>query len=521
MSRTLVQVIGFCIVIGLQAAALAEFCPSYSAAYPKTVFCDDFDRDCTSPPPAPSRCPDGSPVNPTATLSTWQPMDPGLNQCPGTTMLATDESTRIDSSPFGGRYPCQSAAHLGQEEVNLVPGIQANPNFGPAFTAVNGTNANPLYLYFVMNGGNCSSAGNCNLHIQYDNGYMELGLDSNDGAPMDFVKVGMDDGTGTCIDCFHTCPGPNFSVHVPWPTICQSYTARAINPGKCPPAMTNVRKALAVGAVALLDNNPCHCETPADQVPQNSHLAYYDGLKWRALTQGQFPGSGDFVMGTKRIAIQMWIRTSTVDITMTTNTPITNAQVVSTATGIPRQYTGAFNKLRAGAAHGCELNNGSYTCNGNDTCFRTGEFRCDLSEFQDSKASNIVFDDVWVLPGIGATSTTTGACCLPDSTSCQMLTQTQCQTANGSFNGIASSCDTTVCCPTPFADTDNDNDVDMDDFGRFQRCYTSFSGGSGDPFSISNVCKCFDRNHDGAINQDDFDSFVACVAGPGRPPLCP
>lgn len=64
-------------------------------------------------------------------------------------------------------------------------------------------------------------------------------------------------------------------------------------------------------------------------------------------------------------------------------------------------------------------------------------------------------------------------------------------------------------CPEPFADWDRDNDVDMLDFAELQRCYTLT------PTAIESGCECFDYNHDGKIDEDDFTVFMACGSGPG------
>jgi hypothetical protein len=68
-------------------------------------------------------------------------------------------------------------------------------------------------------------------------------------------------------------------------------------------------------------------------------------------------------------------------------------------------------------------------------------------------------------------------------------------------------------CPVPFADADRDHDVDMLDFAVFQLCYT----GAGDPDHAFNLlkCRCFDRNHDNAIDETDGQAFVICGSGPG------
>ncbi len=551
MKSRLLLVIVAAVILAVQVGAFGAFCAGILSRtepyYASEVFCDDFDRYCTNPPPYPDRCPDGSAPNYSGATSTWRPMNPGVPQCPGTTVTVTNDDERIQSPLFGGRYPCQGNAHLGQQEVNLVPYIQAK--FGSQYTAIKGGDVeytwppgktgavagDALNLIFTMNGGNCPDAATGNCHIQYDNGYMELGLDSNEGAPMDFVKVGWGE-TEDCNSCYGYCVHlgiQNSGVHVSWPTVCQSYDRRLDTPG-CPPMMTNIRKAIAVGAVAILDNNPCHCENPNDQVPQNNHLAYYDGLAWRILKSG-VPGvtSGDFTLGSKKIEVQLLVKKTTVKILLMTFRPDTNPPILDTSTAeLPRLYTGEFNKLRLGVTHGCELKNSSYTClNGpgqRDTCFRTSNTRCDNGEYQDSKASNIVFDNIWLRGGYAGVSPTEGSCCLPNSTTCVKLSGEQCGSQGGLFGGIGSSCSTAVCCYTPYADTDGDGDVDMDDFANFQHCYTI---GATEP-TLSGYCNCLDRGagptpvKDGQIDAADLTAFLNCASGPSIPwsqenaPLC-
>lgn len=60
-------------------------------------------------------------------------------------------------------------------------------------------------------------------------------------------------------------------------------------------------------------------------------------------------------------------------------------------------------------------------------------------------------------------------------------------------------------CNDPFADADDDGDVDMDDFARFQNCYT------GDVATVDQgECQCFDHNGDTHVNETDFNAFSAC-----------
>jgi hypothetical protein len=60
-------------------------------------------------------------------------------------------------------------------------------------------------------------------------------------------------------------------------------------------------------------------------------------------------------------------------------------------------------------------------------------------------------------------------------------------------------------CNAPFADADDDDDVDMDDFARYQLCFT----GNGTP--AEGQCRCFDRDDDDDVDADDLDEFTACA----------
>ena len=66
-------------------------------------------------------------------------------------------------------------------------------------------------------------------------------------------------------------------------------------------------------------------------------------------------------------------------------------------------------------------------------------------------------------------------------------------------------------CGDPFADADRDGDVDMDDFGRFQRCFGLASA------NITEECKCFDHNGDQAVGIIDYGAFDVCGSGPDVP----
>ncbi len=482
------------------------------------IFCDDFDRYCQGappcPPPPPMPCATGSPKSVGAIRAVWVPSSTNPNGLCGTQFTVEEDTRFLTSGPFGGRYPCQGDAQLGQQTVDLVPYIQYK--YGSQVTTAEGTDDEPLVLRFDMSGGVQTAT-----HVQYDTGYLELALEDA-RAPMDYVKVGVEEVPG-CDSCFYLCGPQNYGPHIAWPHVCQSYEPRTVGPARCPPLQTNVRAALAVGVNALLDNDPCHCDEWWDQVPRNPYLSFYDGLKWRIVhpdhagPPGETPpvyqktGNNYFVLGKKTNTVVLTIKTSTVDIYHRTKDWDTGEWVESWVTGITRQYDGPFNKLRGGAGTGCELMNSRYACVGNTRCTRVGDTRCDGGGFQNTKAGFIAFDGVALYGGLGYLQD--GACCLPDAT-CVEVSELGCQTMGGRFNGPGTSCANTLCCPVPFADSDVDADVDQDDFGAFQACFT----GPG-PATVVGDCTCFDRDAggtgDGDVDTDDLSAFEACASGPG------
>lgn len=463
----------------------------------------------------------------------WSSWNYNMGMLDGGNWILETNTLYLWSPPHGGRIynGGDENGRASQNQAYLSPYIQAA--YGD--TEINGTDASPLILEFWMN---CKvQTAAC---LSGSNGYMELALTdelepprsppASDQAPTDFVMVGNDDGAG-CEDCYHTCGSPDFSVHVPWPTICQQEFPRAVSPDPCPPLQTNVRSVIAIGALSFLDNNPCHCETPAAQKPRNEHLSLYDGLKWRILKSGMFPkipgyeaNDDNFVYGTKVDLVKIWIKTDTIDVLHWAK----KEGVTSTAAGIPREYLGGFNVLRAGVGVGCELNNGTYSCKGGIGGYRPlrmgGGTRCDGGGYQASDANFVTIDNVELKGGIGG-STLTGACCIPDDGSChdgEEVTQEYCETTlGGAWRGIGSDCATEVCCVDPFADGDGDGDVDQGDFGTFQACFT----GPG-PATVVGQCTCFDRDNGGQGDQDvdgdDYGAFEACASGPDIPadPAC-
>ncbi len=73
-----------------------------------------------------------------------------------------------------------------------------------------------------------------------------------------------------------------------------------------------------------------------------------------------------------------------------------------------------------------------------------------------------------------------------------------------------------AACPTPFADADEDHDVDSADFAAFQRCFNISL--TIPPTSLSEECRCFDRNSNKVVGDSvDLARFISCAGGPDVP----
>jgi len=577
MSRQAILVLVACVLFVPVQALAATWCaenPSAtSTCHSTAIFCDDLELICNGAPacpPAPQQpCPDGTPWSWKIIRQHW-PRTSRINDtgnlC-GIEFKGEEDDRYLEVVGLGTRDPY---GDLGQNTVDLTADIQHT--WGSGYNAVVGTDENPLVLRYLVSGGIQTAT-----HIMYDIGAMELFLDTGEPnrnrAPMDYVLVGADDGTG-CINCRSLCGGSTDSAAAPWPYVCQSYETGTTGAPLCPPLQTVVRTAIAVGMNSLLDTNPCHCEKAGNRVPTNPYLSFYDGLKWRVLHPDHPGPEGEnavwtttydgppvspgvyFVLGRKYNIVTMTIKSTTVDIAMyarQTNINGTNYAVLSTVTGLKRAYLGKFNKLHGGASIGCQMDSNG-ACVGNRHCLHPGYDTCDGSPKAIWNAKWLVFDDVYVSGGLP--DGVPGACCLPGG-GCVVGTPTDCAAAGGvsagpnvpcdpnpchgacclpsaecidtnhdacpgTFQGFMSDCATTFCpCPTPSVDADADGDVDQGDFAVLQRCFASVEVGFPET-----RCVCFDRPEigypegDGDIDMDDLAAFEACASGPGVPSTC-
>ncbi len=451
------------------------------------IFCDDFDRYCRDAPPAPQKCPPDASEGVGALRKVWKRVS--TNDANGRlcgTEMNVEKSEFVGSSPFGGRYPCQVDANLGQETVNDP--VHNRPDLtmrikqalGESYDAVAGTDEHPLVMRFHQN-------GLTGEKIHSANAYMELALGA-DFAPTDYVWY--PSATETCQA---VCGGNGAAVR--FPVICAQEQAV---PG-CPPMPADpgdpfappIRASIAVGVLAFLDNQPCHCDDLTRQKPRATRLAYYDGYKWRTLRSGLFPGQGDFLVREGMSLVTLTVKSSTVKIEFRTQAPDPDEYSWCEA---PRVYAGPFNKVRAGFAKACELTPLSQ-CVQPRRCIRGAP-----------GAGAVVYDDFVLYGGEGRALPTKGACCRGDGT-CSEVSETECKPPDGRWRGAGTTCEATVCCPYPFADADHDEDVDQDDFGRFQSCFTGPGG------RAASGCECFDRDSDDDIDQDDFVMFSNCGTG--------
>jgi len=241
--------------------------------------------------------------------------------------------------------------------VNLLEGIHRI--FGTSASAIVGTDSDPLILEFVMD-------GLTGMKVHHANGYMELTTDT-DRAPTHYVQF------PACATYCTPATGPV----IEHPVICQQES-----PPKGSPDIATAphHASIAVGCLAFLDTDPCHCGSQDfDQTPTNDRLAYFDGYKWYSLRKGLFPGEGDFRLQNRANIVRLIVRSATVRIELTT--PETGDHSWSEA---PRDYRGQFNTLRDGVGRGCLIDGNSWTeCHGNLRCLKGAP-----------QAGSLVFDNI-------------------------------------------------------------------------------------------------------------------------------
>ncbi len=486
----------------------------------QTIVCDDFDRYCVNPPAWPERCPNGSVPHQAPFDANWPEVTTSANP-----MRVHDEykvsgdPLYAESWPFTARYYSGANPDAGnyyydaQRSRDLRPGIAA---LDPSKNIVNGTDANPLILTFVYH-----------FHDEgrqyYQSQYVDLSL--NDGTAIDRAPT----DHAHSEDCSQ---GPGCGDMTGYPIICQQNDFAASSIWGCPPLSSlPAHSSIAVGILSWLDTNPCHCMEEVAHAAQNWHLVSFDGKEWWTLKSNLFPGGGtrtpiggapepppaeckikspgDFGLFNGRNIVTVTIKTSTIKVELYYRqmcaTDNTQKWDITHWAEIPRQYLGGFNNISLGAAEGCEL----------DASGQCTEPRHLLGP--NGHGGNAEIDSVAVVDGVLGTYTAEGACCESDGT-CVLADQSACAILGGDFKGPGSTCETVLCCPTPFADADRDGDVDQPDFGAWQLCLTGPGGG------VPAGCECFDRDSDNNVDADDFLEFGRCWTGPNVPwsqPLTP
>jgi hypothetical protein len=307
--------------------------------------------------------------------------------------------------------------------------------------------------------------------------------------------------------------------HVSWPIICRQKNAQNQTPAGCSTLETApILPSIAAGALAYLDDNPCHCGENRDHWPYTSHLAFFDGLRWWTLKQGLFPGGGtggaipgDFKLHTRStqtpigaqpgpMRVKLTIRSSYVKVELTYQTQA-NPNVEYSWCEIPRAYLGPFSLLTFGSDPSCKLTTNSWT-----SCAPPG-WRAGIP--QPPGGATTSMDNIALHGGQGDDAI--GACCFPNTT-CSEAYQGDCAVLGGQFAGGNTTCAGTACCPSLPADSDMDGDVDMSDFSTFQKC---LSGADTPPATVP--CLCFDFNHDNDVDAADFTKFIGCMLGPDVP----
>jgi len=573
------------VVAVLVAAPSAWATYACSTYFPDAWLCDDFDTYCQGGGyPGTPDCVSGAAKNDWLLHGVWlnSSRNEYNNNLCGTTVNIQEDTDGggyligsypyafrypwSTSEPFGVRYPCQGGAVLGQQtfrDWELSPLPLSEPGqilnfsrlvknrFGSQFEAVHGTDANPLVMEFFLGGGTTGGT-------YFNSGYIELAF-GEERANTDFAFSP---------DCYTYCDP--YIDQGPFPIMCAQGNPSPPLPEACPPASSApVRASIAVGVLAMLDTDPCHCGSSMAHGGQGYHLVVYDGKVWWTLksnapaaSDGEVWGykpeprtpmpphegaglaePGDFTLvgGENYPSPRAWhwvkliVKAQTFDVELITlqmaNPPYPDGYdgndcqyyVSSVMTGIPRQYkfttgtgttgTGAFDTVRMGVGAGCPLasNTDWETCAPLDPANPTviGRRCLDSDQLQ---AGSVFFNDFRLSGGEGFSLI--GACCLPDGT-CVSATMNECAAQGGAYRGPSTTCgDGSIClgacCRSEVlgcADT------------KRNECPAPFIY-MGEGTSCSSViCPCSDpfadADLDGDVDQTDFAVLQACFLGSG------
>ncbi len=476
-------------VLGLLSAPALAGISWCAANHPDAIFCDDYDRYCYDLPPYPETCPGTG----WSGVDLWRVWDP-QGECGA--MITLDDGF-WSSPPYSARA---AKGQLGYTSAPMSSYIRSQ--FGEGFSEVQGTDLHPLVFEFVINGKTVNK-------IYHGNAFMEL----RSGPKWVLYEQALTTWRLSPY-CDEQCGDPLLD-HTAYPIICRQQGA----PAGCPDISTApLRTSLAAGALAYLDTDPCHCNS-GQHSSRNEHLAFFDGVEWWSLRQGLFPGGGtggavpgDFRLGNLNNRVRLTIMTNTVrvdHIWFGQDQVEGNGDDETSWCELPRAYLGPFGMLTQGYHIPCQLEAGTWNCNGAPDCNgpTMGTKACCVESAPD--AGTILFDDIVLSGGQGHAAP--GACCFDD-TSCVEALYADCQTLGGHFAGSGTDCLTTPCCPPLPADQDMDGDVDLADFGWFQGC---LSGTKILPATVP--CQCADLNNDVGVDRDDLALFVNCMSGADIP----
>jgi len=488
--RRVIFVVATALLLMVAGQAWAGRCLGYPES--QIVWCDDFDNYCVGAdpwpgyPPFPDKCAtDGSAeVDQAAFAANW------TLECaePMTVIDDMDDGNQTDAwnlpmyVAYWGQYndtgPCRASGY----SWNFTEAIQAKDS---SKNAVNGSDETPLHLKWWVTVPIAGVAPQSPL-------YFELSW-NGEHAPTDYVMT--DNSAFDDTVCVQEGVGP-------YPIICQQNRGRRpeINT-YCPPLDTTIYKALALGFLAQLDSNPC--DVVVGRRPCQEHSVVFDGNKWTELRSSVFPPNiGDHDIYGTNFWFEMEIKTSQMIVHQIDNQNCPESFPCFST--VPRLYEGPFNTVFMGTAPGCELDVNDVDSDGIlNECVPGTTRECfhyaDLGGTEGWKHQR--FDTPVLLDGVLEYVSVTGACCLPDLSCQDGLTQAECEALSGVYQGNGTECATTLCCHDPFADGDGDGDVDQADFGLWQVCY---DGGNG----LIAGCECYDRDGDNDVDGAMWPSGV-------------
>jgi hypothetical protein len=562
--------LGAAVVLVCSAAASAARCSGVS----NPVFCDDFDCWCGASPVPGATCTtacDASTTSPNldafydfwieegacngVNASTnlvgpgsdkyptgWMAMVYQTNNPPPVRIMRNthDMTPQITSHSLNTNH---SGAINGAGEISLP--LSTNNTIPPDYIDSMSRTARPQALKGQM-WMTLSTSPDAYAQTIY---YTELYLD-DDRAPTNFTLQ----DCNSYHDCYpNTCQGgPKNGMP------CTDDSQCSGGPNRPVLAKTDgtVHSSFAIGLMGPMDTNACDGDGSWE-----SRLVVFDGLQWQSLGKANFssipsqggvtdgcaasgklycadlfPYSGPggpvnwvyFSIGADYIEIRLnnWRANSYGSQgALPDHDPGSGTKYYFVAR-VPRQYKGPFNKIAIGPGKGKDLD--TPTCmnygtesnpwrrcykgsNDGNVCATDADCPANEECLASYASQNVGIDNLVLYDGVFQAAHT-GACCdrshgAPSCT--DNVAAEDCLPPNVFSEN--KTCAESLCCGTPFADSDGDGDVDQTDFSAFQNCYT----GPGSLFAMSTSCKCFDRDNNQNVDSDDWAKFEACASGPG------